>query len=484
MATNSLAKIIIVLTISSVTVASGISPGYAQTPTTQPIVFAVLFWMDGCSHCHYVLEEVLPPIQAKYGDQLEIQLIELVGGEEVVALYQLAENRGIPKENVGVPLLVIGDHTLIGADQIPAELPGLIDVYLASGGVDWPEIPGLDATSPTATPLTLSTPGRSATGAVVEAVLFNTPDCYDCQLVVTQAITPAEERYGSQLHVTTMEIVTSEDVDYLYQVAAQFGLEQAQVDLPLLIVGGSILIGEQIVTELPKMMEKYLQAGGVSAPELPERVSSPPQTPTPVGDPDAPPSGFALAIAVIVVMLAVLIYCGVVFVGHARGSTSLWVFRSDRFEWLIPVLALAGLAVAAYLAYVETQAVRAICGPVGDCNAVQSSPYARLFGVLPVGVLGLIGYVLILIAWQFQRTTKGKSAAWAAMALFGMVYGGTLFSLYLTYLEPFVIRAVCAWCLSSAVIMTAILLLSLAPGTRSIDELRQIQFTQSEGKSK
>ena len=41
-----------------------------------------------------------------------------------------------------------------------------------------------------------------------------------------------------------------------------------------------------------------------------------------------------------------------------------------------------------------------------------------------------------------------------ALALFG-----TLFSIYLTFLEPFVIGATCAWCLTSAVSMTLILLL-------------------------
>ena len=52
---------------------------------------------------------------------------------------------------------------------------------------------------------------------------------------------------------------------------------------------------------------------------------------------------------------------------------------------------------------------------------------------------------------------------WQVSALFVIVFGSTLFSLYLTYLEPFVIRAVCMWCLTSAVIMTLILLLSLGP---------------------
>ena len=126
--------------------------------------------------------------------------------------------------------------------------------------------------------------------------------------------------------------------------------------------------------------------------------------------------------------------------------------------WSIPILAVAGLVVAGYLTYIETQMVEAICGPVGDCNAVQSSSYAKLFGVLPIGILGLVGYVAMLAAWF-----RGRSGSITARTLLvGMAAFGVAFSVYLTYLELFVIEAVCLWCLSSAVIMTLILLAAAA----------------------
>ena len=132
-------------------------------------------------------------------------------------------------------------------------------------------------------------------------------------------------------------------------------------------------------------------------------------------------------------------------------------------EFAIPVLAILGLGVAGYLAYIETQAVQAVCGPVGDCNAVQSSRYAKLFGVLTIGIVGLGGYILILGAWIGGRMKAGRFKGTASLAIFAMAFLGTLFSLYLTYLEPFVIRAVCIWCLSSAVIITLVLVLSVKP---------------------
>jgi len=50
----------------------------------------------------------------------------------------------------------------------------------------------------------------------------------------------------------------------------------------------------------------------------------------------------------------------------------------------------------------------------------------------------------------------------------GMSLFGTLFSLYLTYLEPFVIQAVCLWCLASAILITLLLLFSLKPALNAI----------------
>jgi len=128
-------------------------------------------------------------------------------------------------------------------------------------------------------------------------------------------------------------------------------------------------------------------------------------------------------------------------------------------------LAAAGLVVAGYLAFVETRQTTAVCGPVGDCNAVQQSEFALLFGFLPVAVLGLLGYVGIGVAWAVARYGRGLWADLALVSLQGMTGFGMLFSIYLTFLEPFVIGATCAWCLTSAVVMTGLFWV-VTPATR------------------
>lgn len=178
-------------------------------------------------------------------------------------------------------------------------------------------------------------------------------------------------------------------------------------------------------------------------------------------------SGFGLATAVMVLLVLALLYALVAAVLVALGQGA--PLLPSGASVLIPILAVLGLGVAFYLTYVETQNVAAVCGPVGDCNAVQSSPYAKLFNFLPVGLLGLLGYVGILAMWGVQRVGRGSLAArLAPFALLGMALFGVLFTIYLTYLELFVIHAVCIWCLTSAVIMAAVLVLAVQPAVEAL----------------
>jgi len=145
-----------------------------------------------------------------------------------------------------------------------------------------------------------------------------------------------------------------------------------------------------------------------------------------------------------------------------------------RSDLVVPVLALIGLGIAIYLAYVESSGAEAVCGPVGDCNTVQQSEYAKLFGVIPIGIIGIAGYVVSLVAWFTARLSRRPLADWARLALFAGSLGGTAFSVYLTFLEPFVIGATCAWCVGSAVIVTLMMGLTVYPAAESWGRLRPV----------
>jgi uncharacterized membrane protein len=129
---------------------------------------------------------------------------------------------------------------------------------------------------------------------------------------------------------------------------------------------------------------------------------------------------------------------------------------------LTAVLALAGIAVAGYLTWVHYAGLEPLClGGGGGCERVQSSDYAQL-GSVPVALLGLAGYVAILATLALPEQVGRSVAAFLSIA-------GAAFSAYLTYLELVEIEAICQWCVVSAVLMTALAVVSvmrlLAPST-------------------
>lgn len=119
------------------------STGLPAVDAQAPAVRIVMFWANGCPHCHAVLDQVLPPLQAQYGDQLQVHLIEVSPEATLQRFFQVAAALGIDQNDVFVPFLMIGDQVLIGSQEIPARLPGLIETYLAAGGADYPDLPEL-----------------------------------------------------------------------------------------------------------------------------------------------------------------------------------------------------------------------------------------------------------------------------------------------------------------------------------------------------
>jgi uncharacterized membrane protein len=106
-----------------------------------------------------------------------------------------------------------------------------------------------------------------------------------------------------------------------------------------------------------------------------------------------------------------------------------------------------GIGVATYIAIAEAGGDAPAClAGGGGCEKVSESSHSELLGV-NVAVLGIVGYVLLLAA----ALLRGDSAR---MAGFGLALFGFGFSVYLTYLELFVIDAICQWCVASAVLMT------------------------------
>jgi uncharacterized membrane protein len=128
-------------------------------------------------------------------------------------------------------------------------------------------------------------------------------------------------------------------------------------------------------------------------------------------------------------------------------------------------VALAGLAVAGYLTGVHYAGVEPVCAIAHGCATVQKSQYAELAGV-PVALLGVIGYVAILVT-----LLRDDDTARAATALLSL--GGAGFSAWLTYVEVAKLDAICIWCVGSAICMVLLAVLASARVLRGQAPWRQ-----------
>lgn len=130
------------------------------------------------------------------------------------------------------------------------------------------------------------------------------------------------------------------------------------------------------------------------------------------------------------------------------------------------VLALAGLLLSVYLMLHQLGVGGSLaCGGSGSCERVQASPYAWLFG-LPVSAYGVGGYAAILGTALAGLQPRWITSRTPTRLLVLLSAGGVAFTVYLKWLELFRIHAVCRWCVGSAVIITATLVVSVA-GVRS-----------------
>jgi uncharacterized membrane protein len=136
-----------------------------------------------------------------------------------------------------------------------------------------------------------------------------------------------------------------------------------------------------------------------------------------------------------------------------------------RHRQIIAVLALLGLLLSVYLTLFKLGLTGPLqCGTGDACERVQMGPWGDLFGI-PVAAYGVMGYLAILVV-----ALAGLQPRWAehpgpTRLLALLAGGGVAFTAYLKYLEFFRIGAVCRWCVVSAGLISAILVVAVL-GTR------------------
>jgi uncharacterized membrane protein len=125
---------------------------------------------------------------------------------------------------------------------------------------------------------------------------------------------------------------------------------------------------------------------------------------------------------------------------------------------IIMTSAALGLVVSLYLLSVHWGWGQIVCFDIGDCEVVNTSLYAELLGI-PVALLGAATYLALLVSGVL--IWRHISEEPASLVQFLLAAIGVVFSMYLTYVELFVLRAICPWCVLSAILITLIARLSV-----------------------
>jgi uncharacterized membrane protein len=317
----------------------------------------------------------------------------------------------------------------------------------------------------------------------VKALLFFNPSCPNCKKVLNEVLPPLARQYGSRLQVLPVDITTTEGKTILESAITAYSIPSNQQFVPLMLVGDTLLVGaEAIANQFPGMVEKNLASGGTNWPAIPGLaeylktqgliVSAETDSRTSMEIFLADQPANTLAVLVLVMLVVSLVWSIVMAFSHEPQ------FMKTLPGWVFPALLVIGTIIASYLSYTELTRSEVVCGVVGKCNAVQNSPYSKILGVIPIGWFGLAGYIAIGSAWLVQRFLSGIPQAIASIAMFGFGIFGVSFSIYLTFLEPFVIGATCMWCLGSAFIL-ALLLPQTSAGIRATIENYNIRAART-----
>jgi len=123
------------------------------------------------------------------------------------------------------------------------------------------------------------------------------------------------------------------------------------------------------------------------------------------------------------------------------------------------LLSLAGLFISGYLYLYKIGRIGSLACGTSGCETVQLSSWSRFAG-LEVSLIGVLGYAGLL-ALSLTSLQAGETRPWLVRAMTVAAGVGVVFTLYLTYLELFVIHAICRWCVASGAIILAILVVAL-----------------------
>lgn len=241
-----------------------ISHGIPSASAQGALVQMFLFHASDNPDCEDILENDLPALQEKYGDQLVVQLLDVGNAGALDLLQSLEATAGVSADEIPLPAAFLGDTALLGKDQIRAELDETIAGLLSAGGAAFP-VPQAAAPAPTLEliPTVTPHPAGSVEGAV-HVMLFFSPTCPHCKHIRADVMPPLYEKYGEKLVVREFDV--SDPYNFALELAIEekAGMPEDQRGyIPLVIIGNYLLPNATVIeSELDRLISELLAQGG------------------------------------------------------------------------------------------------------------------------------------------------------------------------------------------------------------------------------
>ncbi len=231
----------------------------------EDAVHAYFFYANDCPHCHAALEEVVYPLETKWGDQLEVRLLEIGTPEYYEALMAVEAYFEVPATSRSIPTLVVGDQILIGESEINDNFPGIVSDGIAAGGISFPDIEGVDpsilisvepANNGTVDETCDENEGCEVVTPIYIAYFYQT-GCDVCSRVEAD-LNYLKSQY-SQLMVIEFNIYDSADL--AAWMTEQVGFS-GDFQTPALFIGDYVLVDDEILPEsIIPILEEYKESG-------------------------------------------------------------------------------------------------------------------------------------------------------------------------------------------------------------------------------
>lgn len=215
----------------------------------EPVARLLLFYSKDCGHCQVVQQEVLPPLQAKYGSQLEIRALEVGEPDNYQMLLDLETRYGATQGDL--PIVFTQKLALFGEQEIRRDLDRVLAECLTAGGCEYPTADGRQSESQEAVSLS----------SEVHLAYFHQVGCADCDRAKYD-LDELQRRYPA-LVVTIFDIAKPESKTVYEALSERLGVpERERLTTPAIFVGQDYLIGRSIdLSHLETLVLKYANGG-------------------------------------------------------------------------------------------------------------------------------------------------------------------------------------------------------------------------------